>query len=58
MSAEVRCSRCGRSKADADPLDSLAWVAETEHGRTTWLCTDCARAHVRDIEGKLPHEYW
>jgi hypothetical protein len=53
-----RCSRCGRSRADDSPAVALAWVCDVEDGRRTWLCPTCARAHVRDIEGKLPHDYW
>jgi rubredoxin len=52
------CSRCGRSKATAAPIDALAWVSERTNGHLTWLCPTCARTHVRDIEGKLPEEYW
>lgn len=59
MTAEVVvCSRCGRDRSTESPLDAVAWVSETEGGHTTWLCPACAREHVRDIEGKLPHEYW
>lgn len=52
------CSRCGRSKAAAAPVEALAWVSERRGERMSWLCPVCARAHVRDIEGKLPEEYW
>lgn len=59
MSPEpVQCSRCGRAKADAPPLEALAWVSESGQDGPRWLCPDCARKHVRDIEGKLPDEYW
>lgn len=52
------CSRCGASRADSPPAEALAWALTTdEHGRS-WLCPACARTHVRDIEGKLPDEYW
>jgi len=37
---------------------ALAWVSTRERGALRWLCPDCARQHVRDIEGKLPDEYW
>jgi hypothetical protein len=37
---------------------ALAWVSTRERGVLRWLCPDCARQHVRDIEGKLPDEYW
>lgn len=52
------CVRCGRVKADAPPLEALAWVVESGQDGQRWLCPDCARKHVRDIEGKLPDEYW
>ncbi|MGV9298328.1 MULTISPECIES: hypothetical protein [Amycolatopsis] len=53
------CSRCGRARAaETDPLAALAWVSTKENGEQRWLCPDCARNHVRDIEGKLPDEYW
>lgn len=52
------CSRCGARRADADALDALTWVADRDSGVLRWLCPKCAREHVRDIEGKLPDEYW
>lgn len=55
----VACTRCGRTRsADDDPAMALAWVSSRERGGLRWLCPDCARQHVRDIEGKLPDEYW
>ncbi|MGH3948882.1 MAG: hypothetical protein ACRDSE_07150 [Pseudonocardiaceae bacterium] len=54
----VTCGRCGRPRAEDSPVDSLAWVVESDSRRHTWLCPACARAHLRDIEGKLPREYW
>lgn len=55
----VVCARCGRTRsADEDPAMALAWVSTRERGTLWWLCPDCARRHVRDIEGKLPDEYW
>lgn len=55
----AHCSRCGRGRDQAaDPVDALAWVRESEGDAVRWLCPQCARAHVRDIEGKLPAEYW
>lgn len=53
------CSRCGTNRdAEEDPALALAWASEREHGVLRWLCPRCAREHVRDIEGKLPDEYW
>lgn len=55
---DATCSRCGRSRAAAAPIDALTWVSDRSNGTLTWLCPACARVHVRDIEGKLPKEYW
>ena len=53
------CTRCGaRRNADVDPTAALTWVSEREGDSVRWLCPPCAREHVRDIEGKLPAEYW
>jgi hypothetical protein len=53
------CTRCGRTRGtDEDPATALAWVSSRERGGLRWLCPACARQHVRDIEGKLPDEYW
>ncbi|REH35834.1 hypothetical protein BCF44_117226 [Kutzneria buriramensis] len=55
----VSCSICGRRRdLAAAPAEALTWVSERERGGQRWLCPGCARAHVRDIEGKLPAEYW
>nr|WP_229874769.1 hypothetical protein [Amycolatopsis deserti] len=59
MNEPVVCSRCGaQRKPDEDPLETLAWVSDREGGALRWLCPRCTREHVRDIEGKLPSEYW
>ncbi|MCU1687296.1 MAG: hypothetical protein JWQ81_8035 [Amycolatopsis sp.] len=52
------CSQCGARRADAAGMAALAWVSDRDSGAQRWLCPDCGRAHVRDIEGKLPEEYW
>lgn len=54
----ITCYRCGTVREKQDPALAMAWVSEREDGRTRWLCPGCARTHVRDIEGKLPSEYW
>jgi len=55
----VTCVRCSRQR-DRRLLtaDALAWVSERDRGMVRWLCPTCARAHTRDIEAKLPQEYW
>jgi hypothetical protein len=55
----VACARCGTQRsADCSPAEAMSWSSERDRGVLRWLCPDCARAHVRDIEGKLPVEYW
>ncbi len=52
------CQRCGEVR-DASAPSALAWACERDvDGRIGWLCPECARRHVRDIEAKLPHEWW
>jgi hypothetical protein len=52
------CRECGTSP-DPDAASALTWVYERyADGREHWLCPACARRHVRDIEAKLPHEWW
>jgi hypothetical protein len=45
----MTCAECGTESDDV-----LAWCLEPDRA----LCPDCARAHVRDIEAKLPTEWW
>ncbi|WP_073454904.1 hypothetical protein [Pseudonocardia thermophila] len=51
------CVRCGRRR---DPQDhtALAWSSAHEGGTTSWLCPECARHHVRDIEARVDREWW
>ncbi|WP_154761456.1 hypothetical protein [Amycolatopsis pithecellobii] len=53
------CTRCGAAReAEEEPALALAWVSERDRGGVRWLCLRCAREHTRDIEGRLPAEYW
>jgi transposase-like protein len=55
----VACTRCGKQRAaDCSPVEAMSWSSERERGAQRWLCPECSRTHVRDIEGKLPVEYW
>ena len=51
------CSRCGRPRPD-DQRAALTWVTEHDRRGVRWLCPDCARTHVRDIESKLDQDWW
>ncbi|MGA6166930.1 hypothetical protein [Amycolatopsis magusensis] len=59
MSADevIACSRCG-ARRGADPAEAMTWSTQVDRGVRRWLCPNCSRNHVRDIEGKLPDEYW
>ncbi|SHG37556.1 hypothetical protein [Streptoalloteichus hindustanus] len=54
----VACDRCEARRDPRDAMAAVTWVPERTSGATRWLCPDCARRHVRDIEGKLPVEWW
>ncbi|WP_219415211.1 hypothetical protein [Pseudonocardia nigra] len=52
------CQLCGAVRDPAEPT-ALAWACERDRdGWARWLCPECARRHVRDIEAKLPREWW
>ncbi|HEX9683639.1 MAG TPA: hypothetical protein VGA13_11190 [Acidimicrobiales bacterium] len=56
----VSCSQCG-TVLDGGPDDAATqgWSMGVEAtGRVTWECGACTRRHVRDIESKLPEEFW
>ncbi len=56
--ADAACSRCGTTRDPSGP-DVLAWASEREpDGRVSLLCPACARRHARDIEARLPPEWW
>lgn len=54
----VTCGLCGVDGGAEGTAAGLGWLRESEAGRRRWLCPRCVREHVRDIEGKLPTEYW
>ncbi len=52
------CATCGTTPATDDGAALLTWARGSERGRTVWTCPDCARRHLRSIEGKLDSEWW
>ncbi len=49
------CALCGARAEES----TLTWARERdERGRDRWLCPDCARTHVRDIEARLSADWW
>ncbi|HET8641703.1 MAG TPA: hypothetical protein VFM37_07180 [Pseudonocardiaceae bacterium] len=57
MSHPPTCTRCGRQRPN-EALTALTWVREHDRRGVRWLCPDCARTHVRDIESKLDQDWW
>jgi hypothetical protein len=58
MAGAECCRVCGAVR-DNGQASALSWVCERRpEGRPVWLCERCARAHLRDIESKLPDEWW
>lgn len=50
------CTVCGA--ASTERLDPLTWSLEVDGDDHRWTCVDCARSHVRDMEGRLDLAYW
>ncbi|MFI1014034.1 hypothetical protein [Streptomyces sp. NPDC020965] len=48
------CSRCGKVAEEASP----PWTCSMENGTRHYFCDDCARAHLRAIEGRLDSAWW
>ncbi|MDJ0384392.1 hypothetical protein [Streptomyces sp. G-G2] len=51
----VTCAHCGARQPDGAPP---TWTCSMENGSRQYLCHDCARAHIRSIEGKLDPTWW
>lgn len=42
--------------ADGAPLE---WTMQiSDRGRVEFLCSDCSRANLRSIEGRLDTDWW
>jgi hypothetical protein len=48
------CARCGRT-AEGLPL---TWTCSVENGGRVHFCDDCARRHLRNIEGRVDPAWW
>jgi hypothetical protein len=40
------------------PHSVLTWTLEVVDEGWNWLCPDCSRDHVRDIEARLDLDAW
>lgn len=51
------CALCG-DEAD-DPAAVLTWTLDARDDDTwEWICTECSRVHLRDIEARLRQDEW
>ena len=54
VSTEPPCPGCG-SRRTADDAHGLEWSSEhSRDGSVTYVCPDCTRADLRQIEAGLP----
>ncbi|MET9126393.1 hypothetical protein [Streptomyces sp. NPDC004528] len=50
----IVCARCGTSSDGPRPT----WTCSVENGSRHYFCDDCARTHLRAIEGRLDSAWW
>ncbi|MFD3514260.1 hypothetical protein [Streptomyces sp. NPDC058657] len=50
----VVCARCGAVAQGVPPT----WTFSVEGGSRRHYCVDCARVHLRAIEGRLDSAWW
>ncbi|TXS56808.1 hypothetical protein [Streptomyces sp. t39] len=48
------CSSCGTVAEGPPPT----WTFSLEEGVPLYLCEECARVHIRAIEGRLDSSWW
>ncbi|MFJ3900980.1 hypothetical protein [Streptomyces sp. NPDC090025] len=48
------CARCGKPTQELP----LTWTCSVENGTRHYFCDDCARTHLRAIEGRLDSAWW
>lgn len=51
---DATCSLCGATA----PEQPLQWTVQSGKGRTTLVCEDCTRRHLRAMEARLDEEHW
>ncbi|MET8284072.1 MULTISPECIES: hypothetical protein [Streptomyces] len=50
----IACARCGTPADGPQPT----WTCSVENGSRHYFCDNCARAHLRAIEGRLDSAWW
>ncbi|MEV6011577.1 hypothetical protein AB0M29_32775 [Streptomyces sp. NPDC051976] len=48
------CESCGTTREGLP----LTWTCSKENGRRVYFCDECARKHLRSIEGRLDSSWW
>ncbi|AJE82482.1 hypothetical protein SLNWT_2106 [Streptomyces albus] len=48
------CAQCGAQAESGQ----VTWTCSVENGTRRYFCDSCARAHIRDIEGRLDSHWW
>lgn len=54
--APSTCAVCG--KAVDDPAAVLTWVLEHSDEGYRWICLQCSREHLREIEARMDADEW
>ncbi|MEV0744741.1 hypothetical protein OG345_13080 [Streptomyces sp. NBC_01220] len=54
--ADVVCALCGARAASENAPPT--WLCSVENGSRHYFCDDCARTHIRAIEGRLDSAWW
>ncbi|MFE5137375.1 hypothetical protein ACFRDV_06810 [Streptomyces fagopyri] len=55
--AQAQRIACARCDTPADGPQST-WTCSVENGSRHYFCDDCAREHLRAIEGRLDSAWW
>jgi rubredoxin len=48
------CARCGATRQRLP----VTWTCSVEGGDRRYFCDECARTHLRSIEGRLDSAWW
>jgi protein-arginine kinase activator protein McsA len=55
--ASGQSTTCARCDTAAERLP-LTWTCSVENGTRVYFCEQCARRHLRSIEGRLDSAWW
>lgn len=52
------CSRCGTQELSSPDGLPDGWSIGTDGKRMEYLCGQCLRMNIRNVESSLPQEWW